>query len=161
MSATATSLSSGAPPATLSTRQFPRRVRVLLEGIFELVTGEMDRMLSETLDGLEQQLFKQAEQARGNDVQLRCLEALGNVKRGRSALTPRFIALFESSLASLKDSDARLAATPEPVSFNDLSLVAESDMDEPTLLPEISGRPDTRNSHPLSLPGTRAGRPRG
>jgi hypothetical protein len=79
MSATATSLSSGAPPATLSTRQFPRRVRVLLEGIFEIVTGEMDRVLSETLDGLEQQLFNQAEQARSNEVQLRCLEALGHV----------------------------------------------------------------------------------
>src|SRR4051812_41778407 len=69
--------------ATLSTRTYPRRVRMLLEGIFEIVTGEMDRGLIATLDGLEQQLFKLAEQARSNELQLRCLEALGTVKRGR------------------------------------------------------------------------------
>ena len=156
MSATAPSLLSGAPPATLSTRQFPRRVRVLLEGIFEIVTGEMDRVLSDTLDGLEQQLFKQAEQSRSNDGQLRCLEALGNVKRGRSDLTPRFIALLESSLASIKEPDAR-TTTPGPVSFNDLSLVAETDMDETTLLHEISARSEMRNSLPLFLLSQRFG----
>src|SRR5436309_3192231 len=64
--------SAATPPdsghATLSTRTYPRRVRVLLEGIFEIVTGEMDRGLIATLDGLEQQLVKLADQARTNAV---------------------------------------------------------------------------------------------
>src|SRR5580765_4820964 len=84
--------SSDSGHATLSTRTFPRRVRVLLEGIFEIVTGEIDRGLVATLDGLEQQLFKLAEQARNNEMQMRCLEALGTVKRGRFDLMPRYIA---------------------------------------------------------------------
>ncbi len=157
MSATPTSLTSGLPPATLSRRAFPRRVRQLLEGIFEIVTGEMDRSLSSMLDGLEQHLFKQAEQSRGNDLQLRCLEALGNIKRGRSDLTPRYIALLESSLASIKDSAATAAATPGPVSFSDMTLVAESDMDETTLLHEISSRAEMRSSLPLFLLSQRFG----
>ena len=157
MPASASSITSGLPPATLSRRVFPRRVRQLLEGIFEIVTGEMDRALASTLDGLEQQLFKQAEQARSNEVQLRCLEALGNVKRGRSDLTPRFIALLESSLASIKDSAATAASTPGPLSFSDLSLVAESDMDETTLLHEISARAEMRHSLPLFLLSQRFG----
>ena len=157
MPATASSLTSGLPPATLSRRVFPRRVRQLLEGIFEIVTGEMDRALSTMLDGLEQQLFKQAEQARSNDLQLRCLEALGNIKRGRSDLTPRYIALLESSLASIKDSAATSAATAEPLSFGDLSLVAEIDMDESTLLHEISARAEMRISMPLFLLSQRFG----
>lgn len=157
MFATGTSNASGLPPATLSRRVFPRRVRQLLEGIFEIVTGEMDRALASTLDGLEQHLFKQAQQSRGNDLQLRCLEALGSIKRGRSDLTPRFIALLESSLASIKDSAATAAATPGPVSFSELSLVAESDMDETTLLHEISARAEMRNSMPLFLLSQRFG----
>lgn len=157
MSATATPFSSGSPSATLSTRQFPRRVRVLLEGIFEIVTGEMDRMLSNTLDGLEQALFKQAEQARGNEVQLRCLEALGNVKRSRFDLTPRYIALLESSLASIKDAAGSLTPFQEPLSYSELSLVAEADMDETTLLHEISSRAEIRSSLPLFLLSQRFG----
>jgi len=55
----ATSFLSGSTPTTLSKQVFPRRVRQLLEGIFEIVTGEMDRALANSLDGLEQELFKQ------------------------------------------------------------------------------------------------------
>ncbi len=147
--------SSGNPPATLSTRQFPRRVRTLLEGIFEIVTGEMDRLLSSTLDGLEQQLFKQAEQARSNDTQLRALEALGDVKRTRSDLTPRYVALLESALASIKD--PKTTPEPEPVSFSELRLVAEDEMDETTLLHEIASRAEMRSSLPLFLLSQRFG----
>src|SRR5471032_1616522 len=124
--------SSDSGHATLSTRTFPRRVRTLLEGIFEIVTGEMDRGLIATLDGLEQQLFKLAEQARSNEVQLRCLEPLRTVKRGRFDLMPRYIASLESSLANVRDQTHANTSSADGLSFNDLSLVAEADMDETT-----------------------------
>jgi hypothetical protein len=149
--------SSDSGHATLSTRTFPRRVRTLLEGIFEIVTGEIDRGLAATLDGLEQQLFKLAEQARNNEVQLRCLEALGNVKRGRFDLMPHYIALVESSVASLRDAFNPNAASVDGVTFNDLSLVAEADMDERTLLHEISSRAEMHASLSLFLLGQRFG----
>ncbi|HEY2346158.1 MAG TPA: DUF1631 domain-containing protein [Xanthomonadaceae bacterium] len=149
--------------ATLSTRAFPRRVRTLLEGIFELVTGEMDRGLIATLDGLEQQLFKLAEQARSNEMQLRCLEALGTVKRGRFDLMPRFIAALESSLAVVRDTSKPDHNPTDSITFNDLALVAETDMDETTLLHEISARAEMKASLPLFLLAQRfgviAGRP--
>lgn len=160
----------GSPPstadsghATLSTRAFPRRVRTLLEGIFELITVEMDRGLTATLDGLEQQLFKLAEQARSNEMQLRCLEALGSVKRGRFDLMPRFIAAVESSLAIVRDTQKADPKSTDSITFNDLALVAETDMDETTLLHEISARAEMKASLPLFLLAQRfgviAGRP--
>ncbi len=151
------SSSSDKTHATLSTRTFPRRVRTLLEGIFEIVTGEMDRGLIATLDGLEQQLFKLAEQARSNDVQLHCLEALGTVKRGRFDLMPRYIATLESSLANVRDQTHANARSADGLSFSDLSLVAEADMDETTLLHEISSRAEMRASLPLFLLSQRFG----
>ncbi len=149
--------SSDSGHATLSTRTFPRRVRTLLEGIFEILTGEMDRGLVATLDGVEQQLFKLAEQARSNDVQLRCLEALGTVKRGRFDLMPRYIAWIESSLAVVRDVVSPDKRPTDEVSFNDLSLVAEADMDETTLLHEISSRAEMKASLPLFLLSQRFG----
>jgi len=153
--------SAATPPdsghATLSTRTYPRRVRMLLEGIFEIVTGEMDRGLIATLDGLEQQLFKLAEQARSNEVQLRCLEALGTVKRGRFDLMPRYIALLESNLATVRESNDARTRSADSLTFNDLSLVAEADMDETTLLHEISARAEMKASLPLFLLSQRFG----
>lgn len=140
--------------ATLSTRNFPRRVRTLLEGIFELVTGEMDRGLVATLDGFEQQLFKLAEQARSTEIQLGCLEALGTIKRGRFDLMPRFIAALESALAGVRDTAATKSAD---LNFNELSLVDDVDMDETTLLHEITTRAEIRASLPLFLMSQRFG----
>ncbi|MBS0194083.1 MAG: DUF1631 domain-containing protein [Proteobacteria bacterium] len=143
--------------ATLSSRVLPRRVRTLLEGIFELVADEIDRGLTATLDGLEQQLFKLADQVRSNDLQLRCLEALGTVKHGRFDLMPRFVALLESGLAMVREPDQHDVATMQAISYNDLELVAEADLDETTLLHEIAARADSKVSLPLFLLSQRFG----
>ena len=149
--------SSGSGHPTLSKRTFPRRVRTLLEGIFEIVTGEIDRGLVATLDSLDQQLFRQSEQARSRELQMQCLEAIGTVKRGRFDLMPRYIALVESSLASVRDVTNPNARLADGMTFNDLSLVADVDMDETTLLHEISSRAEMRSSLPLFLLGQRFG----
>lgn len=142
---------------TLSTRTFPRRVRTLLEGIFEIVTGELDRGLVATLDGFEQQLFKLAEQARSTSIQLGCLEALGTVKRGRFDLMPRYIALLESGLASVRDVASPKEESIDELNYSELSLVDDVDMDETTLLHEITTRAEIRASLPLFLMSQRFG----
>ena len=158
MSATVSGPPSSDPGnATLSTQSFPRRVRTLLEGIFEIVTGELDRGFIATLDGLEHQLFKLAEQARSNEVKLQCLEALGTVKRGRSDLMPRYIAALESTLAGVRGVEDTKTQPVEGLSYTELSLVAEVDMDESTLLHEIAARAEIRASLPLFLISQRFG----
>lgn len=142
---------------TLSSRVLPRRVRTVLEGIFELVASELDRGLTATLDGLEQQLFKLAGQARNNDAQQRCLEALGTIKHGRFDLMPRFVALLESGLATIRDPVRSDRPSADSITFNDLELVAEADMDETTLLHEIASRAEMKSSLPLFLLGQRLG----
>ena len=143
--------------ATLSTRSFPRRVRTLLEGIFEIVTGHLDRGLMLTLDGLEQQLFKLAEQARSNDIQMHCLEALGSVKRGRFDLMPHYVAALEASLASIRDETISTEQSADSITYADLSLVADVDMDEATLMHEIEARAEIKASFPLFLVSQRFG----
>ncbi|MFN3843973.1 MAG: DUF1631 domain-containing protein [Rehaibacterium terrae] len=152
------------PPPTLSTRPFPRRVRRLLEGVLEFASDEIERALNITLNDVEQQLFKLAEQARSNDVQQRCFEALRAVKRGRADVTPRYMIGLEAALAGIKD-------PPEPeknaavgiTRFGELALVEDVELDEAAVLDEIAGRAEIRNSLPLYLLcqrfGVLAGRP--
>lgn len=155
--------SSDTPPLTLASRPFPRRVRRLLEGILEFAADELERVLNATLNDVEQQLFKLAEQARNNDVQQRCFEALRAVKRGRADVTPRFMIGLEAALAGIKDPPAPEHAHRLGVRRGELSLVDEVEIDETALLSEIASRAEIRNSLPLYLLGQRfgvlAGRP--
>lgn len=154
------------PPPTLAQRAFPKRVRVLLEGVLEYASDALERGLTVTINEQEQQLFKQAEQARSNDVQARCFEALREIKRGRPDVTPRFLVSLEASLASLRDPPMR--GTPFAVHAGAarpgaLSLVEDVELDETVVLNEIAGRTEIRNSLVLFLLGQRfgvvAGRP--
>jgi hypothetical protein len=161
MSASATPPGSAGskPPATLAAAAFPRRVRRLLEGILEYASDEMERILAATLNDAEQQLFKLAEQARSNEVQQHCFEALRTVKRSRSDLTPKFMVGLEAELASLREARkgfnaGESAADP---SFDRLALVEHADANEATALREIASRLEIRNSLPLYLLGQRFG----
>lgn len=151
--------------ARLSQRALPKRVRLLLEGVLKFASDEIDRGLRATLDETEQQLFKLADQARSGDVQASCFEALREIKRGRSDLTPRFLVAMESALAMLKDPPAAALGGSEAgqVAFGELSLVADVELEQNMLLGEIASRAEVRHSLPLFLLGQRfgviAGRP--
>ncbi|HQZ30319.1 MAG TPA: DUF1631 domain-containing protein [Arenimonas sp.] len=136
----------------------PDRVRVLLGGILEYSSDEIERTLVAMLNEFEQQLFKYAEQARSNMVQIRWLEAQRLVKRTRPDLVPRFLIALEAELACIKDPPgAKPAATNFRNTRGELSLVDNLDMDEATVLAEISSRAEVRNSLPLYLLGQRFG----
>lgn len=157
-SATPTGKVTASPPATLSARAFPRRARRLLESILEYVSDELERTLAGTLNDAEQQLFKLAEQARSNEVQQSCFEALRTVKRGRSDLTPRFMIGLEAALASIRDpAPSSTSGGGAETPFKDLALVDTVDADESAALREIASRMEIRNSLPLYLLGQRFG----
>jgi hypothetical protein len=151
------------PRPSLAQRAFPRRVRALLEGILDYVSDELDRGLVQTMNELEQQLFKLAEQARNTEVQRNCFEALREVKRGRADVTPRFLLGLEASLATLKDPPRHEALIERVGASHELSLLDDVVLDESGVLNEIAGRAEIRNSLPLFLLGQRfgvvAGRP--
>ncbi len=154
--------STGTPPhasaPTLASRTLPDRVRVLLGGILEYSSDEMERTLVAMLNEFEQQLFKYAEQARSNMVQIRWLEAQRLVKRTRPDLVPRFLIALEAELACIKDPPgAKPAATAFRNALGELALVDNVEMDEATVLAEIASRAEVRNSLPLYLLGQRFG----
>ena len=152
MSASATPPHASAP--TLASRPLPERVRGLLGGILEYASDEIERTLVATLNEFEQQLFKYAEQARSNLVQTRWLEAQRLVKRTRPDLVPRFLIALEAELASIKDPPGPKSIIGGPrINRGELSLVENLDLDETTVLTEIAGRAEVRNSLPLYLLG--------
>lgn len=152
----------GTPPhasaPTLASRALPDRVRLLLGGILEYSSDEIERSLVATLNEFEQQLFKYAEQARSNMVQIRWLEAQRLVKRTRPDLVPRFLIALEAELACIKDPPgAKAAETSFRNARGELSLLENMDLDEATALAEIASRAEVRSSLPLYLLGQRFG----
>jgi hypothetical protein len=143
---------------TLTSRALPERVRTLLGGILEYASGELERTLVMVLDDFEQQLFRHAEQARNNAVQTRWLEAQRLVKRTRPDLVPRFLIALEAELACIRDAPGTKAAPGGyRLSAGEMTLVENLDLDESTVLAEIAGRAEVRNSLPLYLLGQRFG----
>ncbi len=145
---------------TLSSRQFPKRVRLLLESILEYASDELERGLTRTLNEFEQQIFKFAEQSRSTSVQTRWLDALRVVKRNRPDLVPRFLIQLEQSLADLAEPrrETRTRPSQAPGSrTGELSLVDEAEMDESTVINEIASRIEMRNSLSIYLLGQRFG----
>ncbi len=156
MSASAPTSHASAP--TLASRALPDRVRGLLGGILEYASDELERTLVAVLNEFEQQLFKFAEQARSNVVQTRWLEAQRLVKRTRPDLVPRFLIALEAELACIKDPPgSKVPGGAYRLSIGEMTLVENLDLDETTVLSEIAGRAEVRNSLPLYLLGQRFG----
>jgi hypothetical protein len=136
----------------------PERVRGLLSGILEYASDELERTLVAVLNEFEQQLFKNAEQSRSNVAQTRWLEAQRLVKRTRPDLVPRYLILLEAELACIKDPPGTKGPTTGfRLSSGEMTLVENLDLDETTVLSEIAGRAEVRNSLPLYLLGQRFG----
>lgn len=146
------------PPPTLASRPFPPRVRRLLEGILEYASDELERGLTATLNDVEQQLFKLAEQARSNEIQQACFESLRAVKRSRSDFTPRFMIGLEAALAGIKAEEASPALRASQSSpTGELGLVEDREVEENAVLYSIASRAEVRSSLALYLLGQRFG----
>jgi hypothetical protein len=158
MSDTMSSAHNHAP--TLGSKKLPKRVRFLLEGVLELTSNELERSLAASLNDFEQQLFKFAEQAKNTNSQTRWLEAQRLIKRTRHDLVPKFLISLESELACLRDSLKQQASIVDPkmrALGAELSLVDDLEMDESTVINEISSRAEMRSGLALYLLGQRFG----
>jgi hypothetical protein len=147
------------PRATLATAVLPRRVRRLLEQLYALVSDEIAPQMERMLAEFEQQLFRQADQARNPGLQSGYLETLRLVRLRRSDLIPRYLSGLEASLSGVREAAvgmSRSAATAAP-EFRELRLVDDSEVDENTVLRSLSSRHESRAGLGLMLLGQRFG----
>jgi len=138
--------------------RLPPRPRAVLEQILTASSAILERGIAATFDEAEQQLFKQAEQARSGDQQRRCLEALREIRRGRSDVAPRFMIRLEAALATIDKSHAAPEFSRASRGQRDeLVLVEEEAFEESLALQEVASRSEIRNSMLLFALGQRFG----
>ncbi|UTA55291.1 DUF1631 domain-containing protein [Lysobacter soli] len=158
MSATFEPLGSSIPRPTLASAALPPRVRRVLEHLYALVSDEMSRQLEAMLGEFEQQLFKHADLARNPAQQASHLETLRTTRLNRADLVPRYLALVESELTTIRDPvGAPLESNGTAPAFRDLKLVEHGEVDESLLLRTIAARQESRAGLPLLLLGQRFG----
>ncbi|WP_175486235.1 DUF1631 family protein [Lysobacter sp. yr284] len=148
------------PRATLATAALPRRVRRLLEQLYALVSDEIAPQMERMLAEFEQQLFRQADQARNPGLQSGYLETLRLVRLRRSDLIPRYLVGLEAELSRVRegaaDGASRSVASAAP-EFRELRLVEDSEIDETTVLRSLASRHESRAGLGLLLLGQRFG----
>lgn len=137
----------GATLASLTQRtDLPPRVRASLDELLRTTGTHFGAILPQTLDEIDRALFKLAEGAASNAQQQTLFESLGELRRKRSDLVPRFLQHAESTLAQLRAG----APAPAPASSpTPLELVDPSIFEEDLALREIAGKSEIRNGQAL------------
>ena len=155
-----------AGPRTLAGAALPARVRHVLEAVNTLAGQSLTTSLNLALNEFERQLFKQADRARSSQQQSEHFAELQRLRQHRADVVPRYLAGLETSLARLRE--AAEVEKPEepaqdPLQFQRLTLVEDTDLDRDIVLREIGRREAQRGGTPLLLLGQRfgvlAGRP--
>ena len=135
------------------------RVRQLLEGVLGICSSTLEKTLVATLDDLEAQLFRLAEQSRNNDQQYRNFETLREIKRGRSDVAPRYMMAIEDCLARFDEPRSKDTHAPKPRPGaqvkQELSLVDSRDLEESLALQEFAAKTDIRQAQTLYALGHR------
>ncbi|RDZ29597.1 DUF1631 domain-containing protein [Lysobacter silvisoli] len=157
MSVTFEPLGRSYPRPTLASAAMPKRVRRVLEHLYALVSDEVARTLDHMLAEYEQQLFRQADQARNASLQAVHLETLRLVRLNRVDLVPRYLVGLEAALTKVREPVASAAEQAALPTFRDLRLVDDQEVDESTVLRSIATRQESRASLPLMLLGQRFG----
>jgi len=156
----------GAVPRTLANASLPARVRHILDGVNTLAGQNLTTSINLALNEFERQLFKQADRARSSQHQSEHFAELQRLRQNRADLVPRFLAGLEASLARLRE-PAETATSEQgaqdPLQYQRLTLVEDTDLDRDIVLREIGRREAQRGGTPLLLLGQRfgvlAGRP--
>ena len=146
------------PLPSLKDRALATRPRAVLEAILSTTSSTLELGVTATLNELEQQLFKLAEQAHTNEMQNRCFEALREVRRARADVVPRFMLRVEAALATIADEPV----APEFMRLSrggraELALVDPVELEQALALQEVAGKAEIRNSSALFLLGQRFG----
>jgi len=159
MSASPSNASPGAAPTTLARAVLPPRVRQILEALNALLAQPLSTQLELTLNELERQLFKAAEQARSSQHQADNFAELQHLRQHRADLVPHFLAGVEAALAAIRqpgEPQAPLQAdADDPLQYQHLTLVEDTDLDRDIVLRDIARREVQRGGTPLLLLGQR------
>lgn len=142
---------------TLASAQLPRRVRRALEQVYNLVADEMARALERMLAEFEQQQFRHADQAANPGVQQSHFDTLRLLRQNRADLIPEYLGGLEAALAGIRDPSPVADTTTRRLTFNDLRLIEDHELDEGSVLRAIASRHESRTSLPLHLLGQRFG----
>lgn len=145
--------------ATIATSpSLPPRVRRILDVLFVQISRDLTGRISLMLVDVEQQLFHQAERAPSNDMQSLHFGNLNALKQHRDRLLPRFVAVLEHEVASIREPRLEAPTSPAtPRDYQTLTLVEDADMDKDVVLREISRRHEARAHTGLHLLGQRFG----
>ncbi|HSM99489.1 MAG TPA: DUF1631 family protein [Rudaea sp.] len=152
------------PPmqALSSRRDWPSRVRQLVEGVLNLCSTSLERTVVAALDDTETELFKLAEQSSNNESQYRCFETLREIKRGRADVAPRLMLAVEDKLARFDRhgaavQDAQTAARRGMPVRKELALVETRELEVSLALQEFVAKTEVRQASALFLLGHRFG----
>lgn len=136
----------------------PPRVRATLEAVRALADERLVAVLDAVLDETEQQVFRHAEGARSNAEQQRWLDALRELRRGRSDVAPRFLVALERRLMAppqAPDADASVETSAGRTVAESLDLVDADEFEAGLILDDGAARAEARFGEALRALGQR------
>ena len=144
---------------SLKHAELPARPRAVLESLLGVASTVLEGGVTQTLNEFEQQLFKMAEQARSNDQQNRCFEALREVRRVRADVAPRFLIRLETALANLgaQVETAREFERLPKAGREEFALVDPQELEQSLAMQEVASKAEIRHSQALFALGQRFG----
>lgn len=147
--------------ASLACRpDLPVRVHGALVGLQKRTAAYFDNAIARTIDELERELFKLAEQSGSNAAQQGCFEGLRRLKLGRAGVAPLFLQHTESQLAQMRGTAEKAPVVAVRSTVNtvlDLELVGVAAQDEELAIQEAAGKAEVRNSQSLYALARRVG----
>ena len=150
--------SPAAAPTAIASAALPPRVRRVLQNLFDHISPDFITALNAMLVEFEQQLFKQAEQARSNHLQTQIFVDLRALQKHRTELVPHYMFGLEGELAGIRmpraDADA---STVTRLDYQTLTLVEDAAMDQEIVLREVARRHEQRGNAQILMLGQRFG----
>lgn len=148
---------SAAAPTTIASSALPPRVRRLLQNLFDHIAPDFVSALNGMLVEFEQQLFKQAEQARSNHLQTQIFVDLRSLQKNRVDLVPQYMFALESELAAIRSTRGAGEQAAARLDFQTMTLVEDAVMDQEIVLREVARRHEQRGNAQILMLGQRMG----
>ena len=150
--------SPAATPTTIASSALPPRVRRVLQNLYDHIGTDFIAALNAMLVEYEQQLFKQAEQARSNHLQAQVFVDLRALQKHRTELVPHYMFGLEAELAGIRTPrPAAETASALRLDYQTLTLVEDAVMDQEIVLREVARRHEQRGNAQILMLGQRFG----
>ena len=146
--------SPAATPTTIASSALPPRVRRVLQNLYDHIATDFIAALNAMLVEFEQQLFKQAEQARSNHLQAQVFVDLRALQKHRTELVPHYMFGLEAELAGIRTPrPAAETASALRLDYQTLTLVEDAVMDQEIVLREVARRHEQRGNAQILMLG--------